>query len=101
MNNITINAEKQATTKSMLDRLQKNFEVSDIVECKPGLTTLSVNKDKAETMIRELRDRETYTHLNFMTCTDYIEKNILRLTYMLHNYETKHSLAIHVDINRD
>jgi NADH-quinone oxidoreductase subunit C len=65
------------------------------------MTTLKVGKHNAERLIRELRDRENYTHLNFMTCIDYIEDGIFTLVYMLHNYDEKHSLSIHVDISRD
>jgi NADH-quinone oxidoreductase subunit C len=85
----------------MLQRLERDFNVSDITEREPRLTTLTVAKQNAETLIRELRDREGYTHLNFMTCIDYIEDNIFTLVYMLHNYDIKHSLSVHVNISRD
>ena len=85
----------------MLERLQRDFDISDITESQPRLTTFKVDKLKAERLIRELRDRENYTHLNFMTCIDYIEDGVFTLVYMLHNYEKKYSLAIHVDIDRE
>ena len=85
----------------LLNKLKVDFNASEVTERKPGLTTLKVAKDKAETLIRELRDREGYTHLNFMTCIDYIEDGIFTLVYMLHNYEQKQTLGIHVDISRD
>jgi len=85
----------------LLERLQRDFDISDITVRKPAMTTLKVDKDNAERLIRELRDREAYTHLNFMTCIDYIEDGIFTLVYMLHNYEQKHTLGIHVDISRD
>ena len=85
----------------MLQRLERDFNVSDIIERKPGLTTLTVTKQSAETLLRELRDREGYTHLNFMTCIDYIEDGIFTLVYMVHNYDKKHSLSVHVNISRD
>ena len=85
----------------MLDRLQHEFGITDITECKPGLTSLKVAKDKTETLIRELRDREGYTHLNFMTVIDYIEDGIFTVVYMLHNYDTKDTLNVQVDIGRD
>jgi NADH-quinone oxidoreductase subunit C len=86
---------------SMLERLSREFHVTDIIERKPGLTTLTVPKDMAETLIRELRDREGYTHLNFMTAIDYIERGLFTLVYMLHNYDTRSSLSVHVNIERD
>jgi len=87
--------------KDMLERLKHDFAVSDVTEHQPRMTTLKVDKDSAETLIRELRDRENYTHLNFITCIDYIEDGIFTLVYMLHNYEKKHSLSVHVDISRE
>lgn len=85
----------------LLERLERNFGVSEVTERKGGLTTLDVDKDKAERLIRELRDREGYSHLNFITCVDYIEDGQLRLTYMLTNYETNNMLGVHVYLNRE
>ncbi|NOQ89808.1 MAG: hypothetical protein GQ549_02570, partial [Gammaproteobacteria bacterium] len=73
----------------LMEKLQRDFGITDITERKPSLTTLKVDKSNAERLIRELRDRENYTHLNFMTCIDYIEDGIFTLVYMLHNYELK------------
>lgn len=89
-----------ALMTSMLDRLQREFAITDIAERKPGLTTFKVDKDVAETLIRELRDREGYTHLNFMTAIDYIERGVFTLVYMLHNYDLRSTVGVHVDIDR-
>ena len=86
---------------SMLERLAKEFRITDVVERRQGLTTIKVDKDLAETLIRELRDREGYTHLNFMTAIDRIEDGLFTLVYMLHNYADKSSLSVHVDIERE
>ncbi len=85
----------------MLERLTRDFKVTEITECPPRMTRLTVDKLSAERLIRELRDREGYTHLNFMTCIDYIEDGIFTLVYMLHNYELKHSISVHVNISRE
>ena len=86
---------------TMFEKLQRDFGVTGITELKPGMTTLKVNKDSAERLIRQLRDRHGYTHLNFIACIDYIEDGIFTLVYMLHNYDTKHTLSVHADISRD
>ena len=91
----------RAEMNAMLERLRRDFGVTGITELKPGMTTLKVNKDSAESLIRELRDRENYTHLNFIACIDYIEEGIFTMVYMLHNYDTKDTLSVHVDIARD
>jgi NADH-quinone oxidoreductase subunit C len=87
---------------AILERLGREFDITDVVARKPdGLTTLKIDSDSAETLIRELRDREGFTHLNFMTCIDYIEQGIFTLVYMLHNHQHSLTLGIHVDIPRD
>jgi len=85
----------------LLDRLVRDFGVTDITERPPAITTLQVSKANGERLIRELRDREGFTHLNFIACTDWIEDGIFRLVYMLHNYATRQNIGVHVDIDRD
>ena len=85
----------------LLDRLVRDFGVTDITERPPAITTLQVSKANGERLIRELRDREGFTHLNFIACTDWIEDGIFRLVYMLHNYATGQNIGVHVDIDRD
>lgn len=86
---------------SMLERLVRDFGITEVTERPLRLTTFKVDKAHGETLIRELRDREGYTHLNFMTCIDYIEDGIFSLVYMLHNHADKSTLGVHVDIDRD
>ena len=85
----------------MLDRLVRDFGVTDINHRPPAITTLKVRRENGERLIRELRDREGFTHLNFIACTDWIEDGIFRLVYMLHNYATGQNIGVHVDIDRD
>ncbi|MGD8842039.1 MAG: NADH-quinone oxidoreductase subunit C [Gammaproteobacteria bacterium] len=86
---------------SMLERLSQEFHITDIVERNAALVTCTVDKDRAETLLRELRDREGFTHLNFITGIDYIERGYFSLVYMLHNYTSRASLGVHVNIDRD
>jgi len=85
----------------LLDRLVRDFGVTNITGRLPAITTLQVSKESGERLIRELRDREGFTHLNFIACTDWIEDGIFRLVYMLHNYDTRQNLGVHIDIDRD
>ena len=86
---------------ALLERLKRDFSINKITERKPKITTFKVAKDNAERLIRELRDREGFTHLNFITCIDYIEDGIFTLVYMVHNFERNKTLGIEVDISRD
>ena len=84
-----------------IERLTKEFELGGYREQKPSLAFVRARKDQLVALLRELRDREGYSHLSFMTAIDYIEDGIFRLTYMLHNYAAHHGLGVQVDIGRD
>ena len=45
--------------------------------------------------------RESLGNKAFLTAIDYIEAGIFTLTYMLHNYDAKSTLGVHVDIDRE
>jgi NADH-quinone oxidoreductase subunit C len=90
-----------ANPMELLQRFGKNFAISEIHEQKADLTFFKVPKEQAVRLLRELRDDAGYTHLAFLTNIDWIEKGIFTLTYMLHNYDARHSLGMHVDLERD
>jgi len=86
--------------QELCDRLEKRFECDQVVFQKPGLTLLRVDKDKLESTLVYLKTHEGFVHLSFVTVIDYIEDDIFRLSYMLHNYESHDDLAIQVEIAR-
>ncbi len=71
------------------------------IDRSPGAEFIQVPREEAVGAITRKRDIDGYTHLVFFTAVDYIEDGIFRLTYMLHNYERCHDLAIQVDISRE
>jgi NADH-quinone oxidoreductase subunit C len=87
--------------KSLIERLSAHIKISEVREQKPGLLFLKVPKADLVPFIRELRDADRYTHLAFLTATDWIEQGLFTLTYMLHNYDRRHDIAVHVDIDRE
>lgn len=87
--------------KKIIERLSAYYEISGIKEQKASLMLLTIPKQQATRLIRELRDNEGYTHLSFLTAIDYIEDGHFTLTYMLHNYINHHSMVVHVDIDRE
>ena len=98
-------ARLQLVVKNMIEklaeRLSENFQLSNVLEKKPELAFLQVKKSQLEMFLKHLRDQENYTHLSFLIASDHIENKIFRLTYMLHNYATKHDLGVHVEISRE
>lgn len=91
----------QKAPERIIEQLSDHYQITEVKAQKPGLMLLKVPREDALQFIRELRDGENYTHLSFLTAIDYIEDNRFTLTYMLHNYESRHSMAVHVDIDRD
>jgi len=87
--------------KQLFERLQPLFAVTDFKRQRADLAFLRIPKDYAEILIRHLRDHEGFSHLVFFTAVDYIEDGIFRLIYMLHNYETRDTLGVHVDLSRE
>ncbi|WP_089725222.1 NADH-quinone oxidoreductase subunit C [Candidatus Thiosymbion oneisti] len=86
--------------KQLFERLRPLFAVTDFEQRRTDLAFLHIPKDYAEMLIRHLRDHEGFSHLVFFTAVDYIEDGIFRLIYMLHNYATKDTLGVYVDLSR-
>lgn len=85
----------------LITELSSSFPITEVIEQKSTLGFLTVPKEQAVRLIRELRDRHGYAHLSFLIAIDYIEDQRFRLNYMLHNYQAKHTVGVHVDIDRE
>ena len=90
-----------STATDLLERFGTNYRISEVNEQKADLTFFKVPKDQAVRLLRELRDDAGYTHLAFLTNIDYIERGIITLNCMLQNYDTRQTLGMHVDLDRD
>lgn len=86
---------------TLLQQLEASFDIINIEHGRKGLTNISVERSRAETLLRELRDKHDYAHLSFVTAVDWIEEDELELVYMVHNFKTHHSLSVHVRLPRD
>jgi NADH-quinone oxidoreductase subunit C len=89
-----------ADFKQLVEHYSKSYTIKDVREQKPSLAFLRVGKDEAVHLIRDLQETAGYTHLSFLTAIDWIEKGHFTLTYMLHNYAARHSIGVHVNIER-
>ena len=61
----------------------------------------SVKARRGAEVIRQLRDREGFGHLVFLTAVDYPEKEQFRLSYMLHNYRESRDICLLIPLNRE
>ncbi len=80
---------------------QKRFSLSGFENKSNELAFVQVPVDQAVAFITTVRDIDGYKHLVFFTAVDLLEDGVFRLTYMLHNYNTKHDLGIQTDISRE
>lgn len=87
--------------KNILDTITNRYGISDSRKQNDQLYFATCPKDNLVSLLIHLRDQEHFTHLTFLTAVDFIEQNTFQLTYMLHNYETKISLALLVLIDRE
>ncbi len=86
--------------KELIARLEKQFNLSEVVYQKEGQTYLTVSKDDAVSLITHLRDFEGFTHLVILTAVDWIEEERFQLTYLLNNDDRKIDLGVRVMIDR-
>lgn len=86
---------------TLLKQLEVSFGITGIDHGRKGLTNITVDKDKVERLLRELRDKHGFVHLSFVTAVDWIEEGEFALVYMVHNHEIQHSLSVHTRIDRD
>lgn len=87
--------------EQLLNELGTRFGVSEPRRRRDNLAFLRCDRARAVDLLTHLRDREGYTHLVFLTAVDIIEQGVFRLTYLLHNYETRSDIGVEVEIERD
>jgi len=87
--------------KNIIENYKTIFEISGLKQQNRYLWFVTVSKKHAVSFITQLRDKEDFTHLSFLTAVDRIEDNKFQLTYLLHNYKLKLDLGVRVFIDRD
>lgn len=89
--------EKTGLEKSSLEAEKAFLQVRN----RQDLLFVIAAEQHAVPFITWLRDIESYTHLVFFTAVDFIEEGMFQLTYMLHNYQLHHDIAVLVMISRE
>ena len=90
-----------STIQELYRKWEGRFSLSALREQREDLAFFQVPAEQAVACITSMRDIAGYRHLTFFTAVDLIEEGVFRLTYMLHNYGTRHDLGIQTDIPRD
>ena len=87
--------------KELIERLQKQFKISEIVNQRDNELFVTVEKVDAVAMINYLQQFEGFTHLVLLTAVDWLEDGYFQLTYLLNNNQIKADLGIRVKIDRN
>ncbi len=87
--------------EEILKRLDERFDVREKDQRRPDLLFIDVDKKTAVQVVTYLRDYEGFRHLVMISAVDFIEQNLFRLTYLLHNYQTHSDIGVRVYIDRD
>jgi NADH-quinone oxidoreductase subunit C len=87
--------------KDFIEKIKKQFPVTDEKFQKEGLAFITIEIDKAVSLITYLRDYEKYTHLTLLTAVDWLEEGVFQLTYLLNSPELKRDLGVRVMVPRD
>ena len=83
-----------------VEEIERRFELSDAYVQRDSLGFVTVQRKDAVSLITHLRDYLGFSHLVMVTVVDVIEKGLLRLVYLLHNYSIGADLGVQVEIPR-
>ncbi|HUX52087.1 MAG TPA: NADH-quinone oxidoreductase subunit C [Spirochaetia bacterium] len=85
---------------STMEDLERRFDLTDAYAQRNSLGFVTVAKRDIVPILTHLRDSLGFRHLVMLTAVDIIERGILRLVYLLHNYELVADLGVQVEIPR-
>lgn len=93
-------SRRSGTLSGTIEEIERRFELSDAYVQRDSLGFVTVQRKDAVPLITHLRDYLGFNHLVMVTAVDVIEKGILRLVYLLHNYALRTDLGVQVEIPR-
>lgn len=85
----------------IIERVQKHFKLTDIVNQRVSLTYATAEKEHVRDLVTYLKDNEGFISFVMMSAVDWIEDGKFQITYTLNNPELKVDLGIRTFINRD
>ncbi len=87
--------------EEILNIISQQCNVTKVSPQRSDLLFVTVDKRDVTGLLVFLRDQMQYTHFVNLTAVDWIEEGRFQLTYLLHNYNTKHDIGIRTFIDRD
>jgi NADH-quinone oxidoreductase subunit C len=96
-----VKKEKNDMDKELLNKLDKQFGLSNVRQQRANLAFVSVDKEKVLPLATHLKTSEGYVHMVLLTAVDWKEEGEFQLTYILNHPGRKHDLGIRTRIDRD
>ena len=90
----TADSPETAVTGAAAAAVHQQIQSSD-------LAFVKVPADRGRHLIMDLRDHFGFTHLVFLTASDYMESGVFTLTYMLHSYTRHWDIGVQIDLPRE
>ncbi len=87
--------------KELFETLSKQFTLTGYKESTPRQAFVIAENEQLVSLLTALRDIHGYKHLVLMTCVDWLEQNLLQVTYILQNFAAGKDLGVKVMIARE
>ncbi len=87
--------------KNLLEKIQKQFDISDVDIKRENLAYITVDESRALPLLEQMKESEGMTHMVLMSAVDWIEDGKFQLTYTLYNPEGKFDIGVRVFIDRE
>ncbi|WP_455383230.1 NADH-quinone oxidoreductase subunit C [Salinispira pacifica] len=90
----------QSRLGTAIKEIEHRFELSDAYAQRENLAFVTVGRSDAVPLLTHLRDNSGFHHLVMVTVVDIIERGLLRIVYLLHNYTLGADIGVQVEIPR-
>jgi NADH-quinone oxidoreductase subunit C len=86
---------------AVLKDIENRFQTAGHIRQRDVLAFVTVEKNKALSLVTWLKDQAGYTALTLLTAVDWIEEGVFQLTYLLNNPQDRTELGVRVMIDRE
>ncbi len=81
--------------------LAERYGARDWQDKNSGLSSVYLDAKKVHDALLWLQNLGGYRHLSFATAVDNIERDVFTLVYAVRNNESRHSLLVHCEVDRN
>jgi len=86
--------------KNIIAKIKETFKL-DAIQKTENQIKLVADKNLVSSVLLYLKNQQGFTHLNHISCVDWIEDNKFELVYIVWNPQTKLTVLVHTFIDRE